>query len=167
MYPTNTHFLQYKGAFLGRRNNVFGFIKESHAQKVLEKMTYDTPVIRISEKSYVVNRRLPRCRLIDKRYLHIFTQHTTVGQFFTMINNTNLILIDEVVIQKNRDVITLISNYEVEEMMPIDTHDYTHHLGNVYNKQPGESIDYVNEMANIIIEKCIDETQEDNGYDFE
>lgn len=61
--------------YLGNTKHVFGFIKESHAKKVLKNLRYSSPILQISSSRFVVNRKPPhRLRkkyVVDKQQLNI------------------------------------------------------------------------------------------------
>lgn len=163
MYPIHTHFIKYKNKYLGKNNAVFGFIKEGHAKRVVEKIKYVTPIVKVSPSTYVLNRRPhpPKNVLktnIDRNALSIETFETSVGIFFASINNMELKLIDQVLVDRFTDTIILKSEFSMDEMVPLEPFDLVQHLENVLNHEP---VDYEYEMSRIILDRYIVENEDD------
>lgn len=169
MHPTHTHLIKYKNKYLGKNNYVFAFIKESHAKQVADKLRYASPVLKVSPHTFVINRKVPvnqgthkKLSVIDKQQLEIEKLQTSVGGFFTAINNMEIKVIDEVLVSKNSDAIVLKSEFELEEMVPLEPYDMIQHLNVLYHKPIDEHIDYAHEMSKIIIDRYIDAVDDDD-----
>lgn len=167
MYPSNTHFIRYQKQYLGNKNYVFGFIKQGHAEKVVENLKYASPIIQISPTGFVVNRppplKLRNKYLIKKQRLTVQTLDPGLGYFFTSVNNISLKLIDDVVIDTNTQTMVLQSHYEMDEVIPIDSLDIADQLERLYISN-GKNINYASTMSNIILDRFIDVESEDDEY---
>lgn len=163
MYPTHTHLIKYKNKYLGKNNYVFAFIKEHHAKQVADKLRYDSPIVKISPHTYVINRRLPvKNNIIEKKFLEVEKLQTSLGGFFTSINNMELKIIDEVLVHKNKEAIVLKSEFELENMVPLTDDDIVNHLDVLFHKRKHEDIDYLDEMSKIILERYIESIDDDS-----
>jgi len=167
MYPIHTHLIKYKNTYLGKNNAVFGFMKEGHAKRVVEKLKYCTPVIQVSPCSFVINRPphhktnvVKHC--IDKRYIEVQTFQTSVGNFFASINNMELKVIDQVLVNKMNDAIVLKSEFALEEIMPLEETDMVQHLEDLFSE---DTIDYQEKMSEIIVDRYILETDDDDLFE--
>lgn len=176
MYPTRMHFIKYKTGYLGKNNSVFGFVKESHASQVIDRLKYLSPIITISPSTYVLNRKPHRIHQhnklqqppLNKKHLQVKTFETSVGSFFASINNMDLKLIDEVLVDKLSDTIILKSEFALDEMVPLEYDDHVNHLNKLYSKSDTDNIDYLDEMSKIIVERYIvDSDFDDDVFDYE
>lgn len=167
MYPIHTHLIKYKNTYLGKNNVVFGFMKEGHAKRVAEKLKYCTPVIQVSPCSFLINRPphnktgAPK-HYIDKRKIEVHTFQTSVGNFFASINNMELKVIDQVLVNKMSDAIILKSEFALDEIVPLEETDITQHLEDIYNE---DTIDYQEKMSEIIMDRFILETDDDDMFE--
>lgn len=167
------HFIKYKAGYLGKNNSVFGFVKESHAKKVIDRLKYLSPIITISQSTYVLNRKPHHVRQryppLEKKHLHVQTYDTSVGSFFASINNMDLKLIDEVLVDKLSDTIILKSEFEIDDMIPLEYDDHVNHLDRLYSKSEADKIDYMDEMSKIIVERYIvdNEIDDEDMFGFE
>jgi hypothetical protein len=159
MYPTHAHLIRYKGRYLGKNNYVMGFVKEHHAKQVAQNLRYMSPVLKVSQSTYVIN-RTPTSRqrhryLVERKHLDIQTFEISIGSFFTSINNVELKLVDDVLLDKRSNVMVLKSEFQMDDMVPLEDLDIVEHLERLYEHKPGGEIDYANTMSNIIIDRYI------------
>ena len=56
----------------------------------------------------------------------------------------------------------MISNYTLDDMVPLEYIDMVDHLERLYNKENGDAIDYETTMADIIIERYMYSMDEDD-----
>lgn len=169
MYPTHTHLVKYKGRYLGKNNFVLGFIKEAHAKQVASNLRYMSPVLRVSPNTYVVNRP-PTLRqrhrfLVERKHLDVETLEISVGSFFTSINNVELKLIDDVLVDKRSNVMVLKSEFQMDDMVPLEPEDIVEQLERLYENKPDGEIDYANMMSNIIIDRYIVSMEDDDLFE--
>ena len=164
MYPIHTHLIKYKNAYLGKNNTVFGFVKEGHAKRVVEKLKYNTPILQVSPCTFVINRSPPKKssminRYIDKRHLQVNTFQTSVGNFFASVNNMELKLVDQVLVNRSTEAIILKCEFVIEEMVPLEPEDLVQHMDDVYNNT---QVDYQEKMSSIIMDRYILEAEDDD-----
>lgn len=157
MYPTRIYLLKYKKSFLGKNNQVFGFIKSTSAKTVCDKILYENNVIvtqqgknkyRIKCVPTTQEREKKFIKPVSKSQLKVISQETTICSFFTSINNINLTLIDDVNVQQDGNI-EMHSNFSIENVVPIDIDDIKFHLEQVYN---GDKINYTEELHEILLD---------------
>lgn len=167
MYPRYTHLIKLNNRYLGKHSYVLGFIKEAHAQQVVKTLKYASPVLRISDNTFVINRKPSYKQIakyaIDAKKLAVQSMEISVGSFFTSINNVELKLIDDVLVDKRTGVMVLKSEFMMDEMVPLEENDMVDQLERLIEVKPYTEIDYANMMSNIIIDRYM-VVQEDEDF---
>jgi hypothetical protein len=163
MYPTQTHLIRYKNSYLGKSNKLFGFITNTAAKCVIDRIVYDNISVRQSDKStYIVNVKPPKpnnkddmvlLKPIARKFLKIQSFDLSVGNFFATINNTEMIYIDKVIVNNIDGNLTLHSNFSIDDVVDVELYDKINHLDNIFNKSKGERIDYKYEMGQVIMDR--------------
>lgn len=149
MYPNSLHFIKYKSSYLGQptKNKVFAFIKSSHAEFIKSSLQYENFKVTNSENTYKISPNILK-KPINKRFIRIQQYDPNVSFYFTHVNNTDLVLIDDM--NYKNEVYTLYSNYSLD----IDLMDWTrqYHFERLYLKEKDEKINYEDEFENMIIQ---------------
>ena len=162
MYPTNLHFIKYKQSYLGKDNNLFGFIKSSTANFVAKNIKYEYfKVVKVDPSIYVVcpSPRKSVLKPVSRKDLEVKSFDISIGTYFSSINNMNIVLIDQAT-EKASNII-MSSSFSMDEIIPLSDENIRDHLSYMINKDQYGDIDYEEGLKTVLMENYM------NGSDSE
>jgi len=162
MYPSSLHFIKYKKSYLGTYSNynkstsIIAFIKLNDAKIVKKNILYENfQLYQYNNKFLLNNNPLESIsnKPIKKKLLRIYSKETPLSIYYTLINNTNLRLIDDIkMIDKNdKKYIELLSNYKINfEDLFINESMIANHMNNIYyDNKINYSFDYLSSLVDL------------------
>jgi hypothetical protein len=156
MYPSSLQLIQYNGRFLGTSNSIFGFVKPTHVKYIVKNMKYENMrIIKSSNNCFLVKPQSLK-KPLNRKLLKMKSFDTSVGHYFTSINNMNMKIIDSISHNKTEDSFELHSNYTID--FDVDDEMQKYHLDLIYNS---EKIDYSEEYNNMLLLSFMEFNEED------
>jgi hypothetical protein len=144
--------IKYKQSYLGKGNNVFGFIRSSTASFVANKLNYEYfKVVKVEPSIYVLcpSPRKSILKPLNKKELQVKSFDISIGTYFSSINNMELILVDQA--SENAGNIIMSSSFCLDSFIPLSEEHLRDQLSRIINKDQYGDIDYVEDLKTVLL----------------